>query len=727
MQTNSKVNIAFAGIAVALFGVIVVGLTLLFVLGQPGGHANFGWYLFAFATGITMIVLPCTLPLAFVIVPMAMGKGPWRGLGIALAFGLGVALMLSMYGVLAAVVGGAAQDILGTSGETLKNWLYFVAGLFALLFSLGEIGLIRFRMPSYTGSAPAFIQKRKDFLKAFFLGIFLGNIGVGCPHPATPLLFVEIAREANLVYGWSLFFTHVVGRLIPLFLLVILAILGVNGLQWLVARKDRVERATGWGMVFVGAFILVLGLFSHDWWEYSGQHTLFEQVTQEEQSLGYLIQKLGLKEAPHTHGLADLAGKTGLFGLPLWLGNWALAFLWLLPVWWYYLKRKKMSTALPDEERKKEETTRPYRFWLSVSWTVGILFLVVWILPERFRLQSTALEHEEVHLMEEEPAGTADDHGTMEVQETHGHGSAFYHNESDVAEGFIMSFRVGAGIQVNKPVTLDFFANEKPSEVPVTDLEIEHEKRVHVIGLRDDLNEFFHLHPTEVSPGLWRVTHTFAKPGTYRVWTDTKHDGAVHTFRHEAFVVEGEGARSEKEVSFADNVMVGKYQVQFSFDSPLVKEQESLLTFHISDLSGAPVSVEPYLGASMHLVVVSEDTREYVHTHPEEMAGHTRAPEINFFPVARAHGGIPDEIEEEAVGIKFHASFPKAGRYRAFAQFRPQGANLGSDEALIASFWLNVEEGRPPFGGISPKVVLVLVSLLLIGLVSMIVKKYLTV
>src|SRR3990167_7662059 len=167
--------------------VIVLGLFgAFFGTSSPEG---FGWYLFSYAMGLTMIVLPCTFPLAFVIVPLSLGKGPMKGLGMALSFGMGVALTLSMYGVLAAIIGRTFITTLGVEGEVLKNWLYFGAGTIAYLFALGEIGLIKFRMPTYSGAAPKIIQEKGDYLKAFLLGLFLGNIGVGCPHPATPLIF----------------------------------------------------------------------------------------------------------------------------------------------------------------------------------------------------------------------------------------------------------------------------------------------------------------------------------------------------------------------------------------------------------------------------------------------------------------------------------------------------------------------------------------------------------
>lgn len=366
-QTSHGAKILLSAFGAVLLAVIGGGLVWFFTttlnvgsgLESAGSTIGFGWYVFSFAAGLTMIVLPCTLPLAFVIVPLSMAKGAAKGLGMAICFGLGVAITLSLYGVAAAVIGKVAIGTLGAPLETVKNWLYFIAGTLAYLFALGELGLINVHMPTYTGSAPAFIQhplnnqrkgagfiqKQQDYLKALALGLFLGNVGVGCPHPATPFILGRIAVSGSVFSGWLLFFVHAIGRVLPLLFLAILAILGVNGLSWLVARREKIERATGWGMVFVAAFILVLGLFSHAWWVYSGQHTLLEELTREEYFLGKIINNFNLAGIPHSHGVTELTGQAGLLGLPLRLGAWVLIGLWIFPIWWYYWKKKKQLAA----------------------------------------------------------------------------------------------------------------------------------------------------------------------------------------------------------------------------------------------------------------------------------------------------------------------------------------------------------------------------------------------
>ncbi|MBI2120862.1 MAG: multicopper oxidase domain-containing protein [Parcubacteria group bacterium] len=386
MQPDKSKSILISSIF-GLLAVIVFGLLWFFFL-APAVPAGIGWFIFSFAAGLTMIVLPCTLPLAFVIVPLSMGKGVAKGIGTAIAFAFGIVITLSIYGIIASLIGKAALGSLGAPLETVKNWVYFIAGIFAYLFALGSIGLLSFKMPTYTGAAPDIIQKKEDYLKAFLMGLFLGNIGIGCPHPATPLLLIEAATSGNVLYGWLLFFVHAVGRVLPLLFLAFMGIMGVNGLSWLIARKDKVEKATGWAMVFVGAFILVLGLFSHDWWVNSGQHSLLEAVTQEERFLDVIGENLGTGNAHH-HGIET---GTGLFGLPLWLGSWVLVILWVLPFFWYLQKEKARIAQIPETnqipERLAEDNVRFMRkkFYIALAIALGAIF--IYILPMRFYNQS---------------------------------------------------------------------------------------------------------------------------------------------------------------------------------------------------------------------------------------------------------------------------------------------------------------------------------------------------
>ena len=356
----------FAFFTFSLLAVVAGGLFWIFAL-SPSSPVGFGWYLFAFAAGLSMVVLPCTLPLAFVIVPLVMGKSYAKGLATALSFSIGVVITLSMYGILAALLGKAVFGFSGGSGEMIKNVFYALAGIFAITFALGELGFLKVRIPSYSGAVPGFIQKRKDILKPLLLGLFLGNIGVGCPHPATPMILGQIGIIGDVFYGWLLFFVHAIGRVIPLLVFAMFGIIGINATKALVRHRVTIAKTTAWGMVFVGGFLFTLGFFGHNWWVYSGQHTLFEEVVQEERFTDILSQRLKIAP-PHRHGPEELEGKAGMFGAPLWLGNWVLVALWVLPMWWYWFRsgrRRKMGV-----------------FFVVITILLGLIFIR--ILPNWF-------------------------------------------------------------------------------------------------------------------------------------------------------------------------------------------------------------------------------------------------------------------------------------------------------------------------------------------------------
>jgi hypothetical protein len=85
------------------------------------------------------------------------------------------------------------------------------------------------------------------------------------------------------------------------------------------------------------------------------------------------------------------------------------------------------------------------------------------------------------------------------------------------------------------------------------------------------------------------------------------------------------------------------------------------MTFHLTDeLSGKPITdLQPYLGAVGHVVILSENTEQYLHVHPTD---------------ERAAG--PD--------AKFSTTFPGSGVYKIWGQFKRDG------QLSTVSFVVNV-------------------------------------
>lgn len=571
----------FIAFTFALLAIVVGGLFWIFAV-SSGSPVGFGWFLFSFAAGLSMIVLPCTLPLAFVIVPMVMGKSYGKGLAVALSFSIGVALTLSMYGILAALLGKAVFGFSGGSGEIIKNIFYALAGIFAIVFALGELGVLRVRLPSYSGAVPNFIQQRKDILKPFLMGLFLGNIGVGCPHPATPIILGQIGIVGDVFYGWLLFFVHALGRIVPLLVLAMFGIIGINATRALVKYRERIAKATAFGMIFVGAFLFVLGFFGHDWWVYSGQHSLFEVVTQEQRFTSILSERFQAA-APHRHGLAELEGQTGLFGAPLWLGNWVLVGLWVIPLWWYWLRGRKIANL-----------------WLLLSTTllIGVVFLHV--IPHWF-LVHKSLEPEAI----------------PKVQ------TVLAVNPTNPIPGI--------------PTQLTFSLKDENNN-PLADLKIEHERILHVQVISEDFHTFAHIHPEDfgdVTPAMmqtatFQVNYAFPNYGRYLIAVGYMH-GMHHvskTFLHD--VGERGVPLIYKDLSRSKNF--NGYQISVTTKpTVLTAGEEVALHYRIERDSLLVPDLEPYLGAPMHFAIISADLSSYEHTHGEihdgpEIEVHTTFP-----------------------------------------------------------------------------------------------------
>src|SRR3989344_8403700 len=122
-ESQKKFRTSLAAVAFILFFVILFGFVYLAT--TPEATATM---LLSFAGGISNIVLPCTLPLVFIIVPLAMVAGGRKGLWMAVLFGIGLIITLAVYGAVVGIMG----KYLGLDSAT--RIMYSVAGLASLLF-----------------------------------------------------------------------------------------------------------------------------------------------------------------------------------------------------------------------------------------------------------------------------------------------------------------------------------------------------------------------------------------------------------------------------------------------------------------------------------------------------------------------------------------------------------------------------------------------------------------
>lgn len=309
----------------ALFSLVFVGVIFSFtneaVLGENQNVSYLSWLIIAYVAGLSMIILPCTLPLVFIIVPLSMGQGYKKGFSMALLFGAGLTITITAYGIGVAALGQT------TSLDQISTIMFLVAGVAAFLFGLSQLGLLKLKMPAYSGT-PKFIQKRGDYSKSFFMGLLLGNAGVGCPNPLFYWLLIYIAGAGSIEVGASLGLVHGVGRAIPLILMSTLAIIGINATKSLTVKRVSIEKATGVMLIVIGAFLIINGLpEGHEWYEDTFVHKGWNALVE----LTPIPAEFEMDEHEHEH--EDEISKDYI---PI-----VLVSLIVIPFIWYSIHKKK--------------------------------------------------------------------------------------------------------------------------------------------------------------------------------------------------------------------------------------------------------------------------------------------------------------------------------------------------------------------------------------------------
>jgi hypothetical protein len=176
----------------------------------------------------------------------------------------------------------------------------------------------------------------------------------------------------------------------------------------------------------------------------------------------------------------------------------------------------------------------------------------------------------------------------------------------------------------------------------VRDFDVEHERRMHLIVARRDLTGFQHLHPRQSADASWSADVRLDAAGSYRLFADFARDGRSTTLASD-LRVDGEAELRSLPQPDANAKSSLGYDVRLD-------RQGSELRFTITR-DGESVRTEPYLGAGGHLVALREGDLAFLHVHPSDRGDE------------RGHDD----------SVAFRASFPTAGRYRLFLQFKHEG------------------------------------------------------
>lgn len=220
------------------------------------------------------------------------------------------------------------------------------------------------------------------------------------------------------------------------------------------------------------------------------------------------------------------------------------------------------------------------------------------------------------------------------------------------------------------------------------DLEIIHEKPMHLIIVSEDLNEFYHLHPEPQSDGSLTVNFAFPTGGKYRLYVDFTPKDAQQSVRDFPLQVSGGINSAKKLIPDAKfEKTVEGIKVLMETGGNLESNKEMTLSFRVFDAENGELAegMEKYLGETAHFVIISQDLKDFVHVHPLSMDNIKDENQQNSNSAEKNQKlmNIPSNSQVSAL-----ATFPNAGIYKIFVEFQRYG------KVIAVPFVVEVMKGK---------------------------------
>ena len=169
--------------------------------------------------GLGLAFTPCVLPMVPILSGIIAGEGddvtPMRGFTLALSYVLGMALVYTGAGIVAAAAGLQLQAIFN------QHWILILfAGVFVVL-ALGMFGAYELQMPSSIQGKLSSVsgkQKSGTMIGAFVMGALSALIVTACVAPALIAALTVMAQTGDMLRSGSALFAMSLGMGAPLLL-----------------------------------------------------------------------------------------------------------------------------------------------------------------------------------------------------------------------------------------------------------------------------------------------------------------------------------------------------------------------------------------------------------------------------------------------------------------------------------------------------------------------------
>lgn len=221
---------------------------------------------------------------------------------------------------------------------------------------------------------------------------------------------------------------------------------------------------------------------------------------------------------------------------------------------------------------------------------------------------------------------------------------------------------------------------------PVQDLQITHDRLVHVVIASADFTVFAHIHPDDFGPltdemkkkAEYPVRFTFPKAGHYIIAIDT---AAKDNLISEHFTVDVEGGPGMGPLTkdLSRKKKFGDLSVTLAtVPETITAGKEATLKYIIRKDNEPVTDLEPFLSAPMHVAIISSDLETFIHEHgelPGASMGHEHMGHMMHMDVPKKFG---PEIDISVV-------FPAKGLYQVFSQVGHNG------KVAVLSFMVEVQ------------------------------------
>lgn len=233
-----------------------------------------------------------------------------------------------------------------------------------------------------------------------------------------------------------------------------------------------------------------------------------------------------------------------------------------------------------------------------------------------------------------------------------------------VAGNYKMEFKSAVEkIEAGQSVSLSFTPKNKDNATALVPLDTEHEKKIHLILVSEDLSWFDHIHPEYQADGSYVVRQTFPHGGRFILYADYKPTGSTHQLEKIELQVDGKQLAPKTFPAAKTTATSGDYTVSLKPDGPAFLSHEGIHFDGVVTKKGKAFEVndlQSYLGAKGHMVGIHTQSKAYIHLHPEVENGQ----------------------------LHFHTTFPESGMYRVWLQF------MAEDKLHTVDFSVQVEKGK---------------------------------